>query len=107
MALRSGAIVIAQDATETLPTMHFTGQAADLSARAEVFDDFLLWLLIQPARMARKSFQGWRTKFMVDPMGVRRIAKHRASKKTCQWAERADGQGAASPVPLGICRWAE
>jgi hypothetical protein len=35
MALSSGSVVIAQDAPEALPTMHFAGAALDLRARVD------------------------------------------------------------------------
>jgi hypothetical protein len=64
------------------------------------------WRLLQPARMASRSSQGWRTKFMADPMRLRRQASLRAWKTGCQAPERADGRGAARPVWLSALRQA-
>src|SRR3984957_1964441 len=59
------------------------------------------------ARMASRICQGWRTKFMADPMRLWRQAQLRALVAGCQALERADGQGAASSVRSGNCSWAE
>jgi hypothetical protein len=42
---------------------------------------------------------------MVDPMRLWRQAWLRAWKTGCHAPERADGQGAATRVRLGICSW--
>jgi hypothetical protein len=79
-ALSGVSVVVAYDAAEALPAMHFTGPAPDLTTRVDeaiaqtLVVAFRVIVLQELARMVIRSCQGWRTKFMAEPMRLRRQA---------------------------------